>query len=78
VHLTTAGNLQPLLQLPFMKSLTHVKGEEWVADLAFGGDPQALLGACFERGIALKRFDFGEPSLHEIFVALVGGQGKAA
>ncbi len=35
-------------------------------------NPQSILEKCFESGIALRRFDHSEPSLHDAFVALVG------
>jgi ABC-type uncharacterized transport system ATPase subunit len=33
---------------------------------------------CFEQGIQLRKFEFSEPSLHDVFVQLVGDQGLAA
>ncbi|MFP4003907.1 MAG: ABC transporter ATP-binding protein [Alphaproteobacteria bacterium] len=44
----------------------------WEIVLARGADPQDILKACFDRRIALTRFDQSEPGLHEIFVTLVG------
>ena len=37
-------------------------------------DPQTILEKCFSAGIALRRFDHSEPSLHDVFVALVGSE----
>ncbi len=41
-------------------------------ELADGADPQALLRALVERGVALSRFEIVEPSLQSIFIAKVG------
>ncbi len=41
-------------------------------ELAAGADPQALLRALVERGVALSRFEIVEPSLQSIFIAKVG------
>ncbi|MBL9010998.1 MAG: ATP-binding cassette domain-containing protein [Alphaproteobacteria bacterium] len=46
--------------------------------LAPGADGEGVLRACFERGLALARFDMGEPALHDIFVALVGEGAQVA
>ena len=36
----------------------------------------ALLAACVERGVIPTRFDSSEPTLHEVFVAVVGAEGQ--
>lgn len=46
--------------------------------LADGAEGEALLRACFERGIALESFDMSEPALHDIFVSLVGDGAREA
>jgi ABC-2 type transport system ATP-binding protein len=38
----------------------------------------ALLRACFERDITLEGFDIAEPSLHDIFVELIGPDARVA
>ncbi|MFP3944734.1 MAG: ABC transporter ATP-binding protein [Alphaproteobacteria bacterium] len=57
-------------------------GEEerpyWEVVLRRGADPQDILKACFDRRIALRRFDQSEPNLHEIFVTLVGRDAMEA
>ena len=42
--------------------------------LQSGADPQALLRAAVER-VAVRRFEIMEPTLHNIFIEQVGGQG---
>ena len=44
----------------------------WQVTLAVGADPQALLEACFARGLVLREFEQHEPSLHDVFMHLVG------
>ncbi len=39
---------------------------------------QAILERCFQSGIVLRRFDQSEPSLHDVFVALVGANEEPA
>ena len=44
----------------------------WEVELRENGDPQEVLQACFARGIRLRSFNQAEPSLHEVFMRLVG------
>jgi len=50
----------------------------WELRLAEHGDPQAVLQACFENGINLRTFDQTEPSLHDVFVHVVGDEAREA
>ena len=43
------------------------------ARLAPGAQPQAALKAAFERGLDVTRFEAPEPSLHDAFIVLTGG-----
>jgi ABC-2 type transport system ATP-binding protein len=45
----------------------------WAVTLSLGTEPQAVLEACFARGLVLHDFDQQEPSLHDVFMHLVGG-----
>lgn len=47
---------------------------EWTLTLAPGVDPGAVLEDCTMRGIALRRWDNHQASLHDVFVQLVGGE----
>jgi len=49
-------------------------GLRHVATLAPGADGQAALKAAFAGDLALKRFEAREPSLHDAFIVLTGGQ----
>ncbi len=44
----------------------------WEVRIRDSADPQIILRKCFESGIALSRFDYTRPSLHDVFVHLVG------
>jgi len=45
---------------------------EWELELRENADPQVVLQTCFERGIRLQSFNQTDPSLHEVFMRLVG------
>ena len=49
-------------------------GQRYIATLEPGADGQAALKAAFARDLALKRFEVREPSLHDAFIVLTGGQ----
>jgi ABC-2 type transport system ATP-binding protein len=44
----------------------------WELELHEQADPQVILQTCFERGIRLRSFNQTEPTLHEVFMRLVG------
>jgi ABC-2 type transport system ATP-binding protein len=44
----------------------------WTVDLKEGADGRAILAQCFERRVPLTHFDVAPPSLHDVFVHLVG------
>lgn len=50
----------------------------WVVRIRDNTDPQIILQKCFESGIALSRFDYTPPSLHDVFVHMVGDEAKEA
>ncbi len=50
---------------------------QWEIQLERGADGGALLGACFEQGIALNHFDLAEASLQDVFVSLAGEEAQA-
>ncbi len=43
-------------------------------DVQRGSDPETILRAALEHGSRITRFEIGEPSLNDIFLASVGGQ----
>lgn len=48
-------------------------GSGFRARLQPGAQPQAALRAAFERGLDVTRFEANEPSLHDAFIVLTGG-----
>jgi ABC-2 type transport system ATP-binding protein len=56
---------------------THDGWTEWDVRLVPGGDPGNLLQACTERGFVLRRFEQNRPSLHDVFLHIVGGEGRS-
>lgn len=69
----------PLLEaLPGVRHL-EARGEgRWHLELEPGASASAVLEACFERSLRLRRFDVREPDLHEVFVHLVGPSAREA
>lgn len=48
----------------------------WQLQISEHLNPQDILRSCFEKNISLSRFEFTEPSLHDVFVHLVGDDAK--
>jgi ABC-2 type transport system ATP-binding protein len=59
------------------ESPTRPGAKDWEIRLRERATAQAILEKCFESGIVLRRFDHSEPSLHDVFVALVGTAAAA-
>ena len=53
-------------------------GKLWDVYLSEKAEPIDVIEACLREGIPLERFDYSPPSLHEVFVHLVGDQAKEA
>lgn len=49
---------------------------EWRLDIGETFDPQTILRFCSENNIVLSRFEFTEPSLHDVFVHLVDDDAR--
>ncbi len=49
-------------------------GSAWQVQISEQLNPQDILRSCFEHQIELSRFEFTEPSLHDVFVHLVGSE----
>lgn len=50
----------------------------WEIQVRDNADSQAILQACFAQGIRLRSFNQTEPSLHDVFVHLVGPDAQEA
>jgi len=46
---------------------------DWRVQLRPGASPGDLLQACTEQGFALRGFEQARPSLHDVFISIVGG-----
>jgi ABC-2 type transport system ATP-binding protein len=72
VRLEVEGSTDFISSLPFVKS-TRQEGAGLEVTLASEGDSQELLKALVSR-VRVKHFEVKTPSLHEIFLGLVGGR----
>ncbi|HEV2651479.1 MAG TPA: ATP-binding cassette domain-containing protein [Rhizomicrobium sp.] len=74
-RLAAEANLGFLAAVPGVTRAIPPKDGEtlWTLDLKEGADGGALLAAAFQKGVALTHFDLSPPSLHDVFVSLVGG-----
>ena len=77
----TAVAKADLSTLPGIATASHPAasdGEwrEWALTLAPGVDPGSVLEDCTARGIALRRWDHHQASLHDVFVRLVGAEER--
>lgn len=88
VRLETADDIGALRELPQVmgvRALPAPEGQDsgdvaagWELELAEKADPQGILQTCFARGIRLRSFNQSEPTLHEVFVRLVGPDAAEA
>jgi len=85
VILECAGDITSLLTSPGVIGAVerphaeHARAEGtrlWVIQIEEHTNPQVLLQRCFEQGIALTCFDYTQPSLHDVFVHLVGSDAR--
>jgi ABC-2 type transport system ATP-binding protein len=76
VQLRLAAKQSPA-GLPGIVEAQQVEGagewREWEVRLEPGRDPGELLEHCTAQGFALRRFEQHRPSLHEVFLHIVGG-----
>jgi ABC-2 type transport system ATP-binding protein len=83
VILETSGDTQTIEQLdgvisvkPAEQNSAQDAATEWLVEIGEDVNPQDVLRHCFEAGISLNRFEFSEPSLHDVFVHLVGDEAR--
>jgi ABC-2 type transport system ATP-binding protein len=79
----SGDDVTPLRALPSVLGVEPLsengaKPGSWVLRLRESADPQEVLASCFENGIRLRRFDHSDPTLHEVFVNLVGPEAREA
>jgi ABC-2 type transport system ATP-binding protein len=79
IQLKTTAAPEALAGLPGVLKVAAGGGPgEYELTMTTGADGELLLRSCFERSIALAKFDMSEPALHDIFVALVGEGAEIA
>src|SRR5260221_517392 len=88
VRIETEDSVTALSNLPEVISACPVEARdatahrngcvEYELELYENADPQAILQACFTQGIRLKSFNQSDPTLHEVFVRVVGSDAKEA
>ncbi len=78
VIVETSAQLISLQALPEVVALQADQANPalWTIEISEQMNPQEILRHCFENNILLTRFEFSEPSLHEVFVHLVGDQAR--
>jgi ABC-2 type transport system ATP-binding protein len=73
-------NLTEVLEIRALEGLNDEAGanghRHWELQLRENADPQAILEACFSQRIRLRSFNQTEPTLHEVFVHLVGPEAR--
>jgi ABC-2 type transport system ATP-binding protein len=93
VRIETGDDVSPLRDLPGVSDVKLLNGngtanangagtiqtaKQWEVELRENSDPQLVLAACFEKQVRLQSYNQSEPSLHEVFVQLVGPEAKEA
>lgn len=85
VILECAQDVHSVLNAPDILGVRELTSKEpnrpanarlWEIQISENSDPQAILQRCFGAGITLSRFDHTQPSLHDVFVHLVGDDAK--
>jgi ABC-2 type transport system ATP-binding protein len=77
VRIETEDDIAPLRELREVVSITK-SDALWEIEMRENADPQAILQTCFARGIRLRSFNQSDPTLHEVFMRLVGPDAKEA
>jgi ABC-2 type transport system ATP-binding protein len=88
VRISTGDPIEPLRALEEVVAASLVPGNntdahgnghtQWELELRQDADPQRILQTCFAQRIRLDSFNQTEPTLHEVFMRLVGPDGKEA
>jgi ABC-2 type transport system ATP-binding protein len=87
VRVETEDDIAPLRRLEAVTSVNALDKSNgdpangsgrWELELEQHADPQAVLQECFARRIRLRSFNQTDPTLHDVFVHLVGPEAKEA
>jgi len=72
--LRSAEGVIDIIEKPMDEEGTGLR--QWEILIHEQANPQLLLKNCFENGLSLSHFDYTQPSLHDVFVHLVGNDAK--
>jgi ABC-2 type transport system ATP-binding protein len=87
VRIETDDDIAPLRGLNGVLALDPVQpvggaadanGSHWELQIGENADPQAILQLCFAKGIRLRGFNQSDPTLHDVFMRLVGPEAREA
>jgi ABC-2 type transport system ATP-binding protein len=88
VRIETDDDIAPLRGLNGVLSVSPVEtapgaigtngSTHWELQIGENADPQAILQVCFAKGIRLRGFNQTDPSLHDVFMRLVGPEAREA
>jgi ABC-2 type transport system ATP-binding protein len=78
VEIETDAAIDALTQLPEVASFESGHDGTTRFELRESANPQGILQACFQHQIPLRRFQANEPTLHDVFVHLVGSDAREA
>jgi ABC-2 type transport system ATP-binding protein len=81
VRIETTDDVAPLRALSGVISVEPAQANsasQWELKIGESADPQAILEVCFTRGIRLRGFNQSDPTLHEVFMQLVGPEAREA
>jgi ABC-2 type transport system ATP-binding protein len=82
VRIETTEDIGILRQLSGVVSVNPVPATNgvarWELELRENADPQSILQRCFDERIRLQSFNQTDPTLHEVFVKLVGSEAREA
>lgn len=71
-------SLEGVVRTVALETQDPSEGQRWELHIREQFDPQEILQAAFRSGIRLKSFEQTEPTLHEVFVSLVGPGAREA
>lgn len=78
VLLESTQDLAPLCHIEGVLRIMRTEriDNEWEVHLQENANPQKILQECSQQGIALARFDYRQPGLHDVFVHLVNQESR--
>ena len=83
VKIRSGGDFAPVSELEGVVSMERNQAEServptYDIQIADGFDPQQILKFCFDKSLPLETFEQSDPTLHDVFVHLVGPEAREA